>query len=85
MLLQHLAVHVDEALPFPRCSSCLDARSDLWAESGSTDIVQRSRERVKSLMQRYPSYVTPEQDAAIRAKFDIKLAEGDMKRGNGRW
>ncbi|MEM7114285.1 MAG: trimethylamine methyltransferase family protein [Chloroflexota bacterium] len=57
----------------------------VWAESGSTNIVQRSRTRVKSLMQHYPSYVTPEQDAAIRAMFDIKLAEGDMRRGNGRW
>ncbi len=56
-----------------------------WKEYGSQDIWTVAREKVTQMMQHYPSYITPEQDAAIRAKFDIKLSAEDISPASRRW
>ncbi len=55
-----------------------------WAENGSQDVWQVARDEVKRLMRHYPSYITPEQDAALRQRFDIRLS-ADMMHASGRW
>ena len=56
-----------------------------WLEYGSEDIWQAARKKVSAMMQYYPSYITPEQDAQIRAKFDIKLAPEAMSAETRVW
>ncbi|MGB1250388.1 MAG: trimethylamine methyltransferase family protein [Candidatus Promineifilaceae bacterium] len=56
-----------------------------WKEFGSQDIWTVAREKVTSMMQHYPSYITPEQDAAIRAKFDLKISAEDISPISRRW
>ncbi len=57
-----------------------------WEDSGSPNIYQSAREKVKQLLaNHYPSYIKPEVDARIREKFPIKLEPLDKKSGNGRW
>ena len=56
-----------------------------WAESGSKDMWQRARERVTGLMQHYPDYLSSMQEREIRGWFDIKIGQGEMMAGNGRW
>lgn len=55
-------------------------------EEGSIDMMGRARQKVKEVMStHYPDHLDPKTDAAIRAKFPIKLAAADMRSGNGRW
>ena len=56
-----------------------------WEEYGSSDIWSRARGKVKELMQNYPVYITPEQDAEIRAKFELNLSVDDVTTKSGRW
>ncbi|MEM7348751.1 MAG: trimethylamine methyltransferase family protein, partial [Chloroflexota bacterium] len=56
-----------------------------WADYGSKDMQQKARERVTQLMRNYPSYLTDDQDQAIRARFDIKLDYEIMGKDSGRW
>ena len=56
-----------------------------WAEYGSKDMWQRAREKVQTLMQHFPTYVTEEQDLEIRDQFDIQLRIEDMTARAGRW
>ena len=57
-----------------------------WEDSGSPDIYQAAREKVKQLLaSHYPRYIKPDVDARIREKFPIKLDPLDKKPGNGRW
>jgi trimethylamine--corrinoid protein Co-methyltransferase len=56
-----------------------------WEEYGSVNIWTRARAKVKQMMQRYPEYITPEQDAEIRAKFELKLSADDVSAKSGRW
>ncbi|MEM7336917.1 MAG: trimethylamine methyltransferase family protein [Chloroflexota bacterium] len=56
-----------------------------WAEYGATDIWQRARQRVQALMKNYPTYLSAEQDAEIRAQFDIQLPPEATKLATGRW
>ena len=56
-----------------------------WEEYGSSDIWSRARGKVKELMQKYPVYITPEQDAEIRAKFELNLTPEDLTAKSGRW
>jgi trimethylamine--corrinoid protein Co-methyltransferase len=58
----------------------------VWEEEGSLDIMARARQRVKEVLStQYPAYIDAQTDAAIRAKFPIRLASSDMQAGNGRW
>ena len=57
-----------------------------WKEIGSTNVVQKARDRVKTILaSHYPSHIGDEVDRAIRAKADIKLPREFMRPGNGRW
>ncbi len=57
-----------------------------WKEIGSTNVVQKARERVKAVLaSHYPSHIPADIDAAIRAESDIKLPREFMRPGNGRW
>ena len=56
-----------------------------WKEVGSPDIWKVARERVSQMMRNYPAYITPEQDAAIRAKFDLKISAEEMSLTSRRW
>ena len=58
---------------------------DMWQDAGAQDLWQKARTRVQELMKFYPEYLTPEQDQAIRAQFDIKIAPEEMRAGSGRW
>ena len=57
-----------------------------WLEQGSTDVVQRASRRVKEILaEHYPRHIDAALDSEIRRGFDIKLPEGFMQAGNGRW
>ena len=57
-----------------------------WEEEGSLDIMARAQIGVQqTLSTHYPEYIDTKTDAAIRAKFPIKLDQADMLSGNGRW
>ena len=57
-----------------------------WKEIGSTNVVQKARERVKEVLgSHYPSHIPDDIDAKIRAESDIKLPREFMRPGNGRW
>ncbi|MGL6279534.1 MAG: trimethylamine methyltransferase family protein [Gaiella sp.] len=57
-----------------------------WEDEGSPPIVDRAHERVREILStHYPAYIAPELDAALRARFPIRLATADMRPGNGRW
>lgn len=58
----------------------------VWEEDGSRDIFARAKDRVREVLSvHYPQTLPPEVDAAIRARFDIHLAEADMRAECGRW
>lgn len=58
----------------------------VWTEMGEETIRERARRRTKEILrQHYPNYVSDEQDAEIRKKFNIVLPRENMKPGNGRW
>ncbi|MEM9778203.1 MAG: trimethylamine methyltransferase family protein, partial [Chloroflexota bacterium] len=56
-----------------------------WEAYGSVDIWSRAREKVSKLMQQYPEYITPEQDAQIREMFELKISQDDMQPSSRRW
>ncbi len=57
-----------------------------WEEEGSLDIMARARQGVKEVLSsHYPDHIDAQTDAAIRARFPIRLAQADMQTGNGRW
>lgn len=56
-----------------------------WKEVGSPDVWSVAREKVKELMTHYPEYITAEQDALIRSKFDLKLTPDDISARSNRW
>ncbi|NQY61255.1 trimethylamine methyltransferase family protein [Cognatishimia sp.] len=46
-----------------------------WTDAGSVDAWTRARERAKTILaEHHPTYLTPEQDAEIRARFNILSA-----------
>ncbi|MDJ0609502.1 MAG: trimethylamine methyltransferase family protein [Kiloniellales bacterium] len=57
-----------------------------WVEQGSTDVRQKARAQVKAILaEHYPDYITPDQDAAIRERFPVRIARDNMRLGNDRW
>ncbi len=44
-----------------------------WGEQGSSDIVERAIRRVEEILQDHPQHISPEIDAELRARFDIRL------------
>ena len=47
---------------------------DAWEQQGSTGIFERSRERVKEILEtHHPTYIDPAIDRTIRSKFPIRL------------
>ncbi len=51
-----------------------------WIEQGSTSVLDRAEKRVKDLLAtHYPSHIPEEVDAAIRAKFPVKLPRSGMR------
>ena len=56
-----------------------------WKEVNSPDIWQTARQRVMEMMQHYPSYITPEQDAEIRGKFRLQISADQMSPSSRRW
>lgn len=58
----------------------------LWEEQGSLDIMARAEQSARELLaSHYPEYIDARTDAAIRARFPIKLDIDDMRAGNARW
>jgi trimethylamine--corrinoid protein Co-methyltransferase len=64
-----------------------DRRSaSVWAETGGRDVLAAAHERVHEILgSHYPSYLDARTDAAIRDRFPIRLAPGDMQPGSKRW
>jgi trimethylamine--corrinoid protein Co-methyltransferase len=57
-----------------------------WEEDGSPGILDKARKEAKRLLStHYPQSIDPAADEAIRARFPIRLAQADMRPGNGRW
>ncbi|WP_025771330.1 trimethylamine methyltransferase family protein [Thioalkalivibrio sp. HK1] len=44
-----------------------------WGEQGSSDIVERATLRIEELLKSHPEHISPEVDAQVRARFDIRL------------
>ncbi|MFQ6017676.1 MAG: trimethylamine methyltransferase family protein [Kiloniellaceae bacterium] len=50
-----------------------------WAEQGSTNVVQRAKQRTAELLSRhYPDHIDPALDARIRESFPIRLPRENM-------
>ncbi len=59
---------------------------DAWEEEGSLDMMARAEQAVRQVLSSYyPDHLDSQTDAAIRAKFPIRLMFEDMKPDNGRW
>ena len=58
---------------------------DVWYDNGAKTIWDIAREKVKMMMQHYPSYLSAEIDAQIRAEFDIKISAEEMSSTSRRW
>lgn len=57
-----------------------------WAEQGSTDMLQRAKAQVHSILSsHYPSYIDADLDAEIRQRFPIRLERETMLASNKRW
>lgn len=57
-----------------------------WQFRGAPDLLQAAREEVKRIMaSHYPAAISAEQDAPVRARFDIRLAEQHMRPASERW
>lgn len=57
-----------------------------WSEQGSLDISARARKRVEEVLsQPSPPHITPENDAAVRAMFPIRLNPEIAQGLAGRW
>jgi trimethylamine---corrinoid protein Co-methyltransferase len=51
-----------------------------WAEQGSLDVLQRAEKKVNEILaSHYPSHISEEVDADIRASFPVKLPRSSMK------
>ncbi|HAQ22056.1 MAG TPA: methyltransferase, partial [Acidimicrobiaceae bacterium] len=47
---------------------------DDWFDAGATSVDQRARDRVREVLSsHFPSHVSPDVDARIRGRFDIRL------------
>ena len=59
---------------------------DGWSETGSKDMYARAQARVKDIMtQNFPAHISPEADAATRARFPIRLSEQAVSAVENRW
>ena len=59
---------------------------DDWVDAGATSVADRAHEYVKkTLASHHPSNIDPTVDAAIRAKFPIKLAAEALDGSDNRW
>lgn len=59
---------------------------DVWKEKGSVDIWERAALRVKEVLRtHYPDHITPAADAAVRARFPIRLQLHETDSLSGRW
>jgi trimethylamine--corrinoid protein Co-methyltransferase len=57
-----------------------------WVERGAQDVLDRARIHTRALLaEHYPARIDAAVDREIRARFPIRLAETDMRPGNGRW
>ena len=55
---------------------------DAWAEQGATDMRERAAAKAREILaSHYPSYISAEADARIRARFPIRLPEERMRAG----
>lgn len=56
-----------------------------WEEQGKPSLEDRAHKRVVDILGRhYPQYISPEVDAEIRKRFDIRLPAENMKSGKRR-
>lgn len=54
-----------------------------WAEQGSTDIIARAAHKVREILAgHYPQHIPEAIDAAIRARFPVKLPRSVMRAGD---
>ncbi len=59
---------------------------DDWKDAGSTDMWERAKIRVRELLStHYPTYIEPDRDVAIRARFNILLDPQDLTADSRRW
>ncbi|WP_272010654.1 trimethylamine methyltransferase family protein [Roseovarius sp. ZX-A-9] len=59
---------------------------DNWTEQGAQDITERARKRVAEVLSApCPTHITPENDAAVRAAFPIRLDPKTAQGLDGRW
>jgi trimethylamine--corrinoid protein Co-methyltransferase len=57
-----------------------------WVEKGSPDMVEKARARVREVLSsHYPGHIDPAVDAALRARFPIRLPADVMTPESGRW
>ena len=80
---QTLALMQTEYL-YPRVAD----RSSLseWQYQGSPELLASARRRVREIMStHYPDIIDPGIDAALRARYDIRLPRELMRAGNARW
>ena len=57
-----------------------------WEAAGGLDMRARAKAKVREILgTHYPGHVTAEAEAALRRRFDLVLAEPDMRPGNTRW
>ncbi len=53
-----------------------------WVEQGSTDVLQRAKEKVGEILgNHYPGHISDQVDATIREQLTIRLPREDMRRG----
>ena len=54
-----------------------------WIEQGSTDVLERARQRVEEILaEHYPQYIPAEVDASLRARFPVRLPKPAMQAPN---
>jgi trimethylamine--corrinoid protein Co-methyltransferase len=57
-----------------------------WQSEGGRTMLDRARDYVEeTLDSHYPEHVSPELDAKIRERFDIRLPRQEMTKGCTRW
>src|SRR5690606_34198735 len=58
----------------------------VWQSSGQSSIVDHARDRVRSILSgHFPPLADAATDAAVRARFPIRLDPADMRAESGRW
>ena len=56
-----------------------------WFDAGATSVDERARVRVREVLgSHYPSHISPDTDARIRDRFDIRLPVGELT-ASSRW